>query len=172
MNFIKGSPNYNFKLNNNFFEAGDSEIYYQIIRYLKPSKIIEIGSGYSTLVALEAAKENFNKDQKKIEITCIEPYENLWLQNYDLNIIKKNIEYIDLDIFKNLNANDLLFIDSSHMIRPYGDVLKIYLEILPILKKGVMVHIHLIFALPKIIQINGLLMKTNSGMSNTLLRVL
>lgn len=142
MNFIKGSPNYNFKLNNNFFEAGDSEIYYQIIRYLKPSKIIEIGSGYSTLVALEAARENLNKDKKKIEITCIEPYENSWLQNYDLNIIKKNIEYINLDIFKNLNSNDLLFIDSSHMIRPFGDVLRIYLEILPILKSGVMVHIH------------------------------
>ena len=51
------SPNYKFNIDNNFFSRGDAEIYYQIIRFLKPKNIIEVGSGYSTLIALEAAKK-------------------------------------------------------------------------------------------------------------------
>ncbi len=142
LNFNYGTPNYNFRLKNNFFEAGDAEIYYQIIRHFKPQKIIEIGSGFSTLIALEAADANLKRDSKKTELICIEPYENKWLQKYDLTLIEDSVENIDLNLFKNLNCNDLLFIDSSHIIRPDGDVLKIYMEILPVLKSGLIVHIH------------------------------
>lgn len=60
-------------------------------------------------------------------ITCIEPFENRWLENHDVNIIRKKIEDIDFKKYLNLKKNDILFIDSSHMIRPQGDVLKIFL---------------------------------------------
>ena len=78
-------------------------------------------------------------------MTCIEPYENKWLEKLGVNIIRKKIEDIDLDWNNELNAGDILFIDSSHIIRPQGDVLKIYFEIIPMLKRGVIIHIHDIF---------------------------
>lgn len=78
-------------------------------------------------------------------ITCIEPYENKWLDNLDIKIIRKKIEDISFEKYLNLKKNDILFIDSSHMIRPQGDVLKLFLEILPRLRKGVIIHIHDIF---------------------------
>jgi predicted O-methyltransferase YrrM len=146
LNLKEKSTNHSFIINNKFFESGDAEIYYQIIRYFKPSKIIEVGSGYSTLLALEALKKNKEeKKSKKNVILCIEPYENKWLDHLNVKIIRKKIEDINSKKYLNLKKNDILFIDSSHMIKPQGDVLKIFLEILPKLKKGVIVHIHDIF---------------------------
>jgi predicted O-methyltransferase YrrM len=145
LNLQEKSTNYGFNINNRFFENGDAEVYYQVIRHFKPSKIVEVGSGYSTLVALEAIKKNNEEKKKYNVITCIEPFENRWLENHDVNIIRKKIEDIDFKKYLNLKKNDILFIDSSHMIRPQGDVLKIFLEILPKLQKGVIVHVHDIF---------------------------
>ena len=62
-----------------------------------------------------------------------------------MRLIDKPAQVVDLAILTDLAAGDLLFIDSSHVIRPQGDVLCEFLEILPILKKGVIVHIHDIF---------------------------
>ena len=63
-----------------------------------------------------------------------------------MKVIREPVEIIDKELFESLQANDILFIDSSHMIRPQGDVLFEYLEILPILNSGVLVHIHDIFS--------------------------
>lgn len=130
-----------FNINNSFFGRGDAEILYQMIRYYRPKKIIEIGSGHSTLIALEAIKKN----NFKTDFKCIEPYENLWLENLGISIIRKKIEDINYKKQVLLNKNDILFIDSSHIIKPGGDILKIYLEIIPFLRKGVIVHVHDIF---------------------------
>jgi len=138
--------NSKFNINNDFFSKGDAEIYYQIIRHAKPNKIVEIGSGQSTLIALEAIKKNKEKNNKITQLICVEPYENLWLENLNIPIVRKKIEDINFDDDKiDLNFGDILFIDSSHIIRPQGDVLKLYLEILPKLKSGVIIHIHDIF---------------------------
>jgi predicted O-methyltransferase YrrM len=141
----RGSTNYNFKINNKFFNSSDAEIYYQMIRYFKPKQIIEIGSGYSSLIALEAVKKNKEIDNVFTKIKCIEPYENEWLENFELEIIREKVEQLDKKLFLSLKQNDFIFIDSSHIIKPSGDILKIYLEILPILSKGVIIHIHDIF---------------------------
>jgi hypothetical protein len=69
-----------------------------------------------------------------------------YLSKLDVEFIKKPVEQIDLNLFESLEDGDILFIDSSHIIRPGGDVLFEYLEILPRLKKGVYVHIHDIFS--------------------------
>ena len=74
LNMDNFSPNYKFNIDNSFFSRGDAEIYYQIIRFLKPKNIIEIGSGYSTLIALEAVKKNKEINNVLTEITCIEPF--------------------------------------------------------------------------------------------------
>lgn len=145
LNLENKSPNYKFSLKNTFFRHGDAEIYYQLIRYLKPKNILEVGSGHSTLIALEAIKKNEENDKIKTQITCIEPYENNWLNNLNIQVLRKKIEDIEKSYYLNLSNGDMLFIDSSHIIRPQGDVLKIYLEIIPKLNKGVIVHIHDIF---------------------------
>jgi len=146
LNLKNNSPNFNFNIDNNFFEAGDAEIYYQMIRYHKPKKIIEIGSGQSSLIAMEAINNNKQIDNFITELTCIEPFENKWLEKNDIRVIRKKVEEIDTDIFTDLNKSDILFIDSSHVIKPQGDIVKIFLEILPKLKSGVIIHIHDIFS--------------------------
>ena len=146
LNLDKNSPNFNFNIFNNFFEAGDAEIYYQMIRYYKPKKIIEIGSGQSSLLAKEAIENNKKIDNVLSELTCIEPFENKWLEENDIKVVRKKVEEIDIGIFTDLNKNDILFIDSSHVIKPQGDIVKIFLEILPKLKSGVIIHIHDIFS--------------------------
>lgn len=141
----KKSPHTKFYIDNNFFERGDAEVYYQIIRYFKPKKIIEIGSGQSTLIGLEAIKKNKIENQTVTNLTCIEPYENKWLEKLNIEILRKKIEDVDLELCSSLERNDILFIDSSHMIRPQGDILREFLEILPSLNSGVIIHVHDIY---------------------------
>lgn len=136
-----------FCYNHGSFLSGDAEYLYNMIRLFKPGKIIEIGSGSSTLMAINALKKNKEDNSKyDCEHICIEPYEFAWLEQCNVTVIRKLVEDVDLSIFKSLNKNDILFIDSSHIIRPQGDVLFEYLEILPILNPGVLVHIHDIFS--------------------------
>ena len=141
-----GTKNFKFFINNKFFEAGDAEIYYQMIRYFKPKKIIEVGSGHSSLIAKEAILNNKKLDGTETELFCIEPFENRWLEKNDIKVIRQKLEDVDERIITNLSKNDILFIDSSHIIRPQGDVLKLFLEILPKLNSGVIIHIHDIFS--------------------------
>jgi hypothetical protein len=131
---------------NSFFESGDAEYLYNMIRLVKPRRILEIGSGQSTLMAVNAIQANRRDDPGNVcEHVCIEPYEASWLENLDVRVIREPVEQIDKPLFGNLERNDILFIDSSHMIRPQGDVLFEYLEILPILRPGVLIHVHDIF---------------------------
>lgn len=136
-----------FHFNNGPFESGDAEYWYQIIRAKKPKKIFEIGSGYSTLIAIKAIQENQRENSNyQCQHICIEPYENSWLEKTNVTVVRKKVEHLDLSFFSKLDHNDILFIDSSHIIRPQGDVLFEYLELLPTLKSGVIVHIHDIFS--------------------------
>ena len=136
-----------FYLNNGAFESGDAEYWYQIIRAIKPKRIFEVGSGNSTLMAVKAINMNQDEDPScKCEHICIEPYEIPWLEEVGVSVIRKKVEEVELSFFSQLQENDILFIDSSHIIRPQGDVLFEYLELLPSLNKGVIVHIHDIFS--------------------------
>lgn len=135
-----------FYYDNNSFVAGDAEYLYNIIRFFKPRKMIEIGSGFSTLLSIEAFRRNKQEDSSYVpEHICIEPYEQPWLEKTPAKIVRQKVEDINKELFLTLQANDILFIDSSHMIRPQGDVLFEFLEILPLLEPGVLVHIHDIF---------------------------
>ncbi len=134
-----------YHFDNIYFTGGDAEYYYNIIRLFHPKSIIEIGSGFSTLLALEATRRNLEERLPECNILSIEPYENYWLEKTSVSLLRKKIEETDLALFDSLKAGDILFIDSSHMIRPQGDVLHEYFEILPRLASGVLVHIHDIF---------------------------
>jgi len=134
-----------FYVHNPNFGAGDAELYYLLIRNKKPRRIIEIGSGYSTQLSILALEKNKAEDAN-CELTCIEPFEMPFLDSlHGVTVIRKQVERVPLEIFKSLDVNDIFFIDSSHIIRPGNDLLFIYFQILPILKKGVLIHIHDIF---------------------------
>jgi hypothetical protein len=136
-----------FFYKNGFFESGDAEFLYNTIRYFKPRRIFEIGSGQSTLLATSAIQANGRDDANyRCRHVCVEPYENKWLQQLNIELVRSPVERLDKSFFDELEQNDILFIDSSHMIRPQGDVLFEYLEVLPTLKSGVLVHIHDIFS--------------------------
>jgi hypothetical protein len=135
-----------FHLGNGSFESGDAEYWYQLIRLVKPSRIFEIGSGNSTILAIKAIRRNQQDvPNLRCEHVCIEPYEMPWLESTGVTVIRKKEEEIPLSFFSKLERNDILFIDSSHVIRPRGDVLFEYLELLPSLNSGVIVHVHDIF---------------------------
>jgi hypothetical protein len=135
-----------FRLDNGAFESGDAEFLYQFIRAVKPRKVIEIGSGNSTKIARIALNRNFEETGARARHLCIEPYEMSWLEKLDgVEVVRQRVEESDLDWRRELERGDLLFIDSSHVVRPQGDVLKEYLEILPQLASGVYVHIHDVF---------------------------
>jgi hypothetical protein len=136
-----------FRFDNASYESGDADFLFQIIRHFQPSKVIEIGSGSSTKVARRALSLNAEQSGRSNRHICIEPYEQPWLESFgDIELIRQKVEDCDIDWSEALGAGDLLFIDSSHIIRPQGDVLFEYLTILPQLSRGVIVHVHDIFS--------------------------
>lgn len=135
-----------FCIDNDNFGSGDAEFLYQVIRAVKPRKIIEIGSGNSTKLARLALQRNTAESGERSKHICVEPYEMAWLEELgDVDVIRERVEQAAIDWGSELGSGDLLFVDSSHMIRPQGDVLKEYLDIFPRLRSGVYVHIHDIF---------------------------
>ena len=123
----------------------EAQCLHGVIRALKPRRIIEVGSGNSTHVMLGALESNA-ADGRDGQLTCIEPFPSQYLKdNRAIELISSPVEDLDPATFDSLEAGDLLFIDSSHAIRPGGDVAYLYLSVLPRLKPGVHVHIHDIF---------------------------
>lgn len=141
----QGDPD-GFHFGNSAFEPGDAEVWYQVIRHFKPARIYEIGSGFSTRIARRAIERNIAETPTyRCDHVCVEPYEMPWLERSGARVIRQRVEALGWEFFSALQENDILFIDSSHIIRPGGDVLFEYLELLPRLKPGTLVHIHDIF---------------------------
>lgn len=131
---------------NTFFERMDGSIWYGLLRVLKPRTVIEVGSGFSTLLARRALDRNAEEaGAPRARHLCIEPYEHSWLEGTGIELLRRKVEEVDLAVFDALGAGDVLFIDSSHVLRPGGDVVVELLQILPRLAPGVVVHLHDIF---------------------------
>ena len=139
----RGESPYRYYYNNSWFGKGSADALYYILRIVRPKRIIEIGSGYSTMVMLDI-NENYFDNQ--IQITSIEPRADrlkaLLKPTDDLKIYEKNMQEVPLSFFEQLDKDDILFIDSSHVSRINSDVNRIFFEILPRLKQGVYVHFH------------------------------
>ncbi len=140
---------YEYFVNNGGFESVDGEILYCTIRHFKPKRIIEIGSGNSTYLSALAIQRNKEENPEySCELIAIEPYPNKVLRAGFPNLsrlIKEPVQNIPLSIFEELGENDILFIDSSHVLKAGSDVQYEYNEILPRLNKGVLIHVHDIF---------------------------
>lgn len=144
----KKSEGLRYYFNNKSFEYGDATILYSFLRYLKPKRVIEVGSGYSSCVILDT-NELFLDNQ--VKVSFIEPYPELLhklIRDKDFennNFYAKKLQETNLEIFAKLEKDDILFIDSTHVSKANSDVNRILFEILPILSKGVVVHFHDIF---------------------------
>jgi len=127
--------------NNGFLPGLDIIGIYTMMAEYKPKRYIEIGSGNSTKVAHKAKTEQ----NTGTEITSIDPMPRAEIDNLADKVIRQPFENIDFDTLGALEENDILFVDNSHRILPNSDSMVFYLEILPRLKKGVIVHIHDIY---------------------------
>jgi len=131
-----------FSLENTSFSYICASFLYGMIRKKQPKRIIEVGSGNSSKVIFKALKDNGNSN---IKYTIIDPYcafEENNFAPFNAKIISMPVEETDISLFKELEENDILFIDSSHTVRIGGDVNFEILDVLPVLAPGVIVHFH------------------------------
>lgn len=139
----KNTGEYRYNYENRWFEKGSAHALCYMIQIVKPKKIIEIGSGYSTAVMLDTNENYFDN---KIKIISVEPrcarLKSLLKPTDNLNIVESDIQEIPVKFFEELKENDILFVDSSHVSKIGSDVNYIFFEILPRLNKGVYIHFH------------------------------
>ena len=133
---------------NGIYGYSDALVLESMIRYLKPSRIIEAGSGFTSALMMDVNEKYFNNN---INLEFIEPYpERLFtlLSEEDKKRVVlrlQSLQSVDLSVFKSLSENDILFIDSTHVAKTGSDLLYLFFEILPVLKRGVYIHFHDIF---------------------------
>lgn len=131
---------YHYYFNNEFFSGIDACVLYCMIRHFRPNLIIEVGSGYSSLLSAQAAEKNGNT-----QLICIEPYPSEVLHDKLpclQRLVTTKVQDIAPTFFEQLQAGDILFIDSTHVVQIGSDVNFLFLEVLPRLKPGVIVHVH------------------------------
>jgi len=143
---VQGLQAEGHNFNNAYFDGMDAAIYYALVRDLKPRRIVEIGSGFSTRLAARAIERN-RAEGAAGDIVCVEPFPEPRLTDARLPItlVEERVERIGFDVFDSLQANDILFIDSSHVATFGSDVCRELLEIVPRLLRGVWIHVHDIF---------------------------
>jgi hypothetical protein len=132
-----------FYLGNHLFDDTDALVAYCMVRHFQPRLIIEVGSGFSSLVLGDAAARNDSSG-----LICVEPFPREFLRKGFpglRSLIEKKVQDIEPQFFSQLESGDILFIDSSHTVKIGGDVNYLFLEVLPRLKPGVIVHVHDIF---------------------------
>ena len=142
---LHATPDSRFHLINGAFMAVDAHVYYALIRHFQPGRVVEIGAGYSTLVAAEALARNAEDRGRRGDLAAIDPYPPSFLKDGVPglgSLLVQKVQQADLDLFTTLASGDVLFIDSSHVLRSGGDVHYEYCEILPRLAGGVLVHVH------------------------------
>jgi hypothetical protein len=130
---------------NDQFPCLDAEVLFCFLRHLRPKKMIEIGSGFSTLVTAEVNRRFFGS---RMDLTCVEPFPRQFLIDGVegvTELVRVRIQQIDLPFFESLGRDSILFVDSSHVSKTGSDVNHIVFEILPRLQSGVYVHFHDIF---------------------------
>ena len=136
-----------YKPDNDQFGPGDAICYFSMFGHLRPERVVEVGSGWSSAVGLDA-KEAYGT---RTSFTFIEPYPDRLLQALRpkdveaTTILRTGVQFVDLDVFDQLSGNDILFIDSTHVMKAGSDVQFLLGEVLPRLRPGVAVHIHDMF---------------------------
>jgi hypothetical protein len=127
--------------NNGFLPGLDIVMLYAMMAKFKPATYIEIGSGNSTKVAFKAKKDL----QLSSRIISIDPAPRAEIDALTDQVIRKPFEEVDLSVFSKLVAGDIVFVDNSHRMFPNSDATVFFLDVLPNLPEGVIVHVHDIY---------------------------
>jgi predicted O-methyltransferase YrrM len=140
----RADSRYYFK--NDYFCYSDAVFLDLIMSHFRPKRIIEVGSGFSSALMLDANEKN----RIGAELTFVEPYpserlEKLVSKSDHCTVIADFVQNVSTSIWETLEKNDILFIDSSHVSKFNSDVNDILFRILPVLKPGVIIHFHDIF---------------------------
>jgi len=144
----KPTPGHRYFYKNSWFSYSDAIFLYCFLRKNQPKKIVEVGSGFSSAVMLDTVDEFF---PQRPNITFIEPYPDRLksllkeTDSQQVTLIEKRVQEVSLDIFQSLQSGDLLFIDSSHVVKCGSDLQFLIFEVLPRLQAGVFVHFHDVF---------------------------
>lgn len=142
----QGTPGFRYRYENENYVHGDAIMLHLMIRWLKPRRIIEVGSGNSSCVTLDTNEHFFDN---QIRCTFIEPFpdflQSLLKPTDKIDLIPVRLQEVDLSIFDTLAPRDVLFIDSTHVSKLNSDVNRLFFEILPRLNPGVFIHIHDVF---------------------------
>jgi Methyltransferase domain len=132
-----------FSLSNDAFRGIDPLVYYCMIRHYQPGQVVEVGSGYSTLLAALAGRQNARPPRQVV----IDPWPRDFIARGLIRVehLAQKAEATAPELFLSLGENDILFVDSSHVVRTGGDVRYLLLDIVPRLAPGVIVHFHDIY---------------------------
>jgi hypothetical protein len=142
------TANRRYHFDNAMYSYGDALFLYFMLRHLRPKRVIEIGSGYSSAVTLDTDELFLGG---KLRCTFIEPYPDVLLSRLKagdssrIEILPVPVQEVELSRFHELESNDILFIDSTHVSKLGSDVNRIFFDILPALRPGVHVHFHDIY---------------------------
>jgi predicted O-methyltransferase YrrM len=133
-----------FYFENTLYEHGDAELTYAMVRRFRPGRIIELGSGFSTLVLARASSAN-RAAGAPCRLVVNDPFESRVARPHTQgveSVLRRPAQEIPVAEFEALEANDVLFVDTSHVVKLGGDVNYVILEVLPALRPGVLVHFH------------------------------
>ncbi|SRR5581483_2051162 len=131
---------FEFHFENRKFDWTDAMVLYSMVRHFQPNLIIEVGSGYSSRMSAHAALRNGHS-----QLICIEPYpDEVLIAGFPglTALVKNKVQDVPTAVFQQLGPGDILFIDSSHVVKIGSDVNYLFLEVLPRLQPGVIVHVH------------------------------
>jgi hypothetical protein len=137
-----------FHLENNFYGPVDAEVLYGMIRHFRPRRIVELGSGDSTLVVRDANQSNAANGGQRAEHLVFDPYPRPELEPIIRSFAAlqaTSAAEIPLSLFRSLERNDILFVDTTHTVKVGGEVNFLVLDALPTIGPGVVVHFHDIF---------------------------
>jgi len=140
-----GSDLVGFYTRNSQFSWLDSRALFVLMHAWRPRRVIEVGSGYSSLLIADVNRRWFDS---AIHVTCIEPYPRHFLRNRIdglSRLIEDKVQHVPIEEFAALEAGDILFVDSSHVAKTGSDVNRIFFDALPALAPGVHIQVHDIF---------------------------
>jgi predicted O-methyltransferase YrrM len=132
---------------NRMYGSSDGAVYYSMLTTLRPKKVVEVGSGFSSAIALDCRDQQLHD----LELTFIEPYPERLLgllkegDKSTTTLHQSAVQDVPIEVFDVLDNGDILFIDSTHVSKPGSDVNLLLFRVLPRLKPGVIVHVHDIF---------------------------
>jgi hypothetical protein len=130
-----------YSFSNAYFFSPDAEVAYAVLRLFKSRTVVEVGSGNSTLLFREAIRDG----SLETELVSIDPSPRRSVETAADCVMKCRLEQVSPREFLSLRENDVLFIDSSHEVLAGNDVIRLVLEVMPTLQKGVVIHLHDIF---------------------------